>query len=148
MLKYTIWLRLAKLYTPLFSRMHATLHPALSVCPLVGLSVSPSHFYLFFINSISLSYFKSFKSKISHSKSFCKSGTPLKVLALFQIALSVSSPSTRLLFLFFQFPFAFNHTKKGVSLVNVHLTKLLHGFPQYSSSPLPTGGVVNLICFL
>ena len=52
-----------------FSRVHATLHPALSVHALVGLSVRPSHFY-FFINSIFLSYFRSFKSLLSHSRSF------------------------------------------------------------------------------
>ena len=56
--------------------MHITLHSALSVPlsvrPLVGLSV-------FFINSISLSHLKSFKSILSYSKSISKSRTRLIV---------------------------------------------------------------------
>ena len=51
----------------IFSRVHATLHPALSVRPSVCRSVGPSHFYFFLIHFIALSHFKSFKSKLSHS---------------------------------------------------------------------------------
>ena len=49
-----------------------------SVDRLVGQSVGPSHFYFFFINFISLSHLKSFKSILSHSKSICKSRTRLR----------------------------------------------------------------------
>ena len=59
-------------FNSFFSRMHATLHPALSVRPLIGRLVgwSVGHTSTFFINFIFLSHLKSFKSMLSHSKSF------------------------------------------------------------------------------
>ena len=51
-----------------FNRVHATLHPALSVRPLVCLLIH--HTFTFFINFISLSHFRSLKSTLSHPKSF------------------------------------------------------------------------------
>ena len=59
-----------RLYTPLCPSVHP------SVCPYIRPSVCPSHF--FFINFISLSHLKSFKSILSHSKSICKSRTRLR----------------------------------------------------------------------
>ena len=55
-----------------FSRVHATLQPALSVRLLVGrlVSLSVRYTFTFLFNSISLSHLKSFKSTLSHSKSF------------------------------------------------------------------------------
>ena len=50
---FQIFIELALLF---FSRVHATLQPALSVGRLVGWSVGWSHF-TFFINFISLSHF-------------------------------------------------------------------------------------------
>ena len=51
------------------SRVHATLHPALSVGRSVGRLVGWSPFY-FFYDFISFGHFRSYKSKISHFKSF------------------------------------------------------------------------------
>ena len=55
----------------IFSRVHATLHPALSICTSVRWSVGPAHFFFFY----QFYFFKSFKSTLSHSKSTCKSRT-------------------------------------------------------------------------
>ena len=52
----------------LFSRVHATLHPAMSVGWSVGRSFGP-HFTLSII-FISLSHLKTIRSILSHSKSF------------------------------------------------------------------------------
>ena len=56
--------------TFVISRVYATLHPALSVGRSVGWSICRSvTLILFFVNFLSLSHFKSFKSIASHSKS-------------------------------------------------------------------------------
>ena len=56
----------------IFNCMHATKHPALSFHPFIYWSVclSVHHTFISFTNSISLSYLKSFKSIMSHPKSF------------------------------------------------------------------------------